>query len=317
MFRALLILILCLFSLVKPAFAVWVWTPQTNKWVNPKYSVRDTPAEQLSFALTYFNEKDYLPAIREFQKLIRHYPKAREAAEAQFYIGSALAQQGKLREAFAAYQLVVDKYPFSERAAEIVQLQFGLGEKILQGEGEKGFFGAVVGSSDEVVKIFEAVIRNAPYGPLAPEAQYRIGLYLMEKKLYQEARDEFMKVINNYPESERAKAAEYQIAYSDSLRSVAPQYDQEITKAAVVGFEDYLRRNPGSELSDKAREKIGKLREKEAENHFVIAQFYEKQKNFAAAKIYFQTVIDDYQDTSWARKALEKLRDLTQEGLND
>lgn len=314
MFRAIFLLILCFLSLVTPASAVWIWTPQNNKWVNPKYAVRDTPAEQLSFALTYFNDRDYKSAIREFQKLMRQYPKALEAAEAQFYIGMALEQQNKFKEAFAAYQMVIDKYPFSERAAEIVKLQFGLAEKMLEDGGEKGILGAVIGPADDVVDIFEAVIRNAPYGPLAPEAQYQIGLYLKEQKLYQEARDEFMKVINDYPQSDRAKAAEFQIAYTDSLRSVDAQYDQEITKSAVEGFEDYLRKNPGSELSPEAREKISRLREKEAENNFVIAQFYEKQKNFTAAKIYYQTIIDQYQDTTWARQALQKLRDTNEKG---
>lgn len=310
MFKKVVFLLFGLMVWTSPAFAVWIWTPQSNQWVNPKYAVRDTPAEQLSFALGFFNNKEYVPAIREFQKLIRHYPKAREAADAQFYIGRALEQQGKLKDSFAAYQKVIDMYPFSDRAPEIVKLQFALGERMLQGEGDKGVLGRVIGASEDVVDVFEAVIKNAPYGPLAPEAQYQIGLYLLENKLYQEARDAFTKVIHDYPESPRAKAAEFQIAYSDSLRSVDAQYDQEITKAAVEGFEDFLKNNAKSELSASAREKIAKLREKEAENSFVIAQFYERQKNFPAAKIYYQVVVDDYRDTIWARKALEKIRDV-------
>ena len=27
--------------------AFWMWTPETNKWINPKYAVKDTPQEQL------------------------------------------------------------------------------------------------------------------------------------------------------------------------------------------------------------------------------------------------------------------------------
>jgi outer membrane assembly lipoprotein YfiO len=310
MFQKILLLVLGFTLCASPAFAVWIWTPQSNRWVNPKYAVRDTPAEQLGFALEFFNNKEYVPAVRELQKLIRHYPKSREAADAQFYTGVALEQQGKLKDAFAAYQKVIDMYPFSERAPEIVKLQFALGERMLQGEGDKGVLGRVIGASEEVVDVFEAVIKNAPYGPLAPEARYQIGLYLLENQLYQEARDAFTKVIHDYPESPRAKAAEFQIAYSDSLRSVDAQYDQEITKAAVEGFEEYLKSNAKSELSDRARENIAKLREKEAENNFVIARFYEGQKNFHAARIYYQVVADDYRDTTWARKALEKIREV-------
>ena len=56
-------------------FAFWVWTPETNKWVNPKYSVKDTPSEQLQFALTFYQSKEYKEAIQELRKLIDHYPR--------------------------------------------------------------------------------------------------------------------------------------------------------------------------------------------------------------------------------------------------
>ena len=52
------------------------------------------------------------------------------------------------------------------------------------------------------------------------------------------------------------------------------------------------------------------MREKEAENSFLVAQFYEKQRQYKAAKIYYQTVVDDYRNSSWASKALVKIQEL-------
>ena len=48
-----------------------------------------------------------------------------------------------------------------------------------------------------------------------------------------------------------------------------------------------------------------------SENNFIIAKFYEKQKNYKAAKTYYQSVADDYKNTKWAVKALEKIRDVS------
>ena len=45
-------------------------------------------------------------------------------------------------------------------------------------------------------------LRALPWFPLAAPSQYKIGLYLLEQHLYQEARDEFDKVINDYPDNE-------------------------------------------------------------------------------------------------------------------
>ena len=46
----------------------WIWTPESNKWGNPKYSVKETPAEQLDFSLGFYEEKSYEEAIKELKK---------------------------------------------------------------------------------------------------------------------------------------------------------------------------------------------------------------------------------------------------------
>ena len=293
-------------------FAFWVWTPETNKWVNPKYAVKDTPQEQLKVGMDLYQEKEYKEAIREFEKLIKHYPRARQAPDAQFTIGRCYEDQGGLYRAFKEYQIVVDKYPFSELSADIVQKQYDIGIRLLDGESKgNGFLGVFTGSEYDVIDVFKAVIKNAPYGDLAAPAQYKIGLYLLEKRLYQEARDEFEKVINDYPDNEWAKAAKYQIAMTDAERSTGAEYDQKVTQAAIEEFNDFVETYPEAELSQEAKEQIRDLREKEAANSYQVAQFYEKQKNYKAAKIYYQAVVDDFGNSSWSSKALNKIREMS------
>ncbi len=298
--------------ITKSACAFWIWTPETNKWVNPKYDVKETPQEQLAYAKGIHEAKDDKKAIAELEKLIKSYPKAKEAAEARFLIGSYLEAQGRLNEAFKAYQKVVEKYPFSERFTEVIEKEYQIGEKLLEGETKERnkFVAAMVGGEYNVIDVFRAVIKNAPYGKYAAPSQYKIGLYLSEKGLHQEARDEFEKVINDYPDSEWVKAAKYQIALVDAKRSTAPQYDQKITKAAVEEFKDFTKTYPDAELSQKAHDQISKLREKEAENNFLIAHFYEKQKKYPSAKIYYEGIVEDYQGSPWAAKAAERLKEL-------
>ncbi|OGX07941.1 MAG: hypothetical protein A2Z88_04675 [Omnitrophica WOR_2 bacterium GWA2_47_8] len=303
------IFILSLLSFSPAVHAFWVWTPETNRWINPKYNVKENPKLQLDYALEFYNSKEYKKASEEFRKLIKHYPKAREAAEAQYYLGVVLTEEGTLFKAFKEYQLVIDKYPFSERIPEIVKKQYEIGNMFLEGKGKRSeVLQAVVGGDYDIIEVFRTVIRNAPYGEYAAPSQYKIGLYLLEKRLYQEARDEFEKTINDYPNTEWAKAASFQIAMSDSKRSSDPQYDQQVTKTAVEEFKEFAQKYPDAELSDNAQKQIQSLREKEAENNYVVAEFYEKHKKFDAAKIYYSSIVEDYRDTEWAKKALEKIQ---------
>ena len=294
--------------------AFWVWTPETNKWINPKYAVKDTPSEQIGVSKGLFDQKNYPLAIKEFNKLVKHYPRSREAADAQYYVGLSQEALGNYYDAFKAFQVVIDKYPFSERAAEIVDNQFNIAVNLMEGKYAHSKWTQVVSSGDyQVIEIFRQVIKNGPYGKHAGEAQYKIGLYLKEKRLFEEARDEFEKTINDYPKTEWTKAAKFQIALTDSIRGKDIQRDQQNTSTAVNEFKDFIAEHPDTDLSQKAKEHVATLRDKEAENNFLIAKFYVKQKNYKAAKVYYNDIVNEYNDTVWAKKALEMIQNLGKE----
>ncbi len=309
MFRRFCIFLLLIFIFVPQAHAVWIWTPQTGKFINPKWAVKSTPREQLEYSLTFLNGKKYNEAISEFKKLIKHYPRSKEAPEAQYYMGKIEEELNKPYEAFKAYQVVIDKYPFSERAGEIVDIEYQIGNQLLEGRNQRGKWAEVfVGGDDRVINVFRTVIKNAPYGKYAAISQYKIGLYLKERGLFDEARDEFEKTMNDYPNSEWAKAAQFQIAMADTNRSSNAQHEQKTTQIAIDGFREFVKTHPESELTPEAKKQIGRLRDKEAQNNFLIAKFYEKENNYKAACVYYRDIVNRYADTIWGPKALMRLK---------
>ena len=306
--RIILISITIISICATNASAFWIWTPETNKWINPKYAVKETPKEQLEYGLEFFNVQEYKKAINEFEKLLKHYPRAMEAPKAQWYIGESFEKMNKPYKAFQEYQKIIGKYPFSDLSPVVVERQYKIGEKMLLTPSTNHFVTTLTGGEYDVIDVFRTVIKNAPYGNYAAVSQYKIGLYLAEKKMYSEARDGLEKVINDYPDSEWVKAARYQIALVDVERSVGPAYDQKITQAAAEEFEDFIKTYPDAQLSQKARSEIAQLREKEAENNFLVAEFYQKQKDYESAKIYFSSIIDEFPASLWAVKSLEQIK---------
>lgn len=303
---------LCVVMFSSQALAFWVWTPETRQWVNPKYAVKETPQKQLDYASQMAESGEFKKAEAEMQKLIKHYPKAREAADAQFFIAQFQEKQGDHAKAFKSYQMVLKKYPFTQRTNEVIKAQYDMACRLLEGEedSKEGFLAKVRMGHLDIEEVFNQVIKNAPYGEYAAPSQYKIGLFLKEEGLLQEARDAFEKTVNDYPDSEWAKAARYQIALSDAERSAGAGYDQKITEAAIDEFKGFVEDYPDAELSKDAKGYIAKLRQKEAENNFIIAQFYEKQEKYGAAKVYYNQIVNDYKGTIWAKKALEKIQEL-------
>ncbi|MEI8011877.1 MAG: outer membrane protein assembly factor BamD [Candidatus Omnitrophota bacterium] len=294
-----------------PASAFWIWTPESGRWINPKYAVKPSPAEQLVYADEFFQIKKYQDAMREYKKLLQHYPKAREAALAQFGVASVWEAMKKYWRAVGEYQKVVDRYPFSDLGPKVVERQYVIVNLFLEGQArDQEFARSLFGTDYQIPEVFQKIIKNDPYGPNAPASQYKIGLFYLAKADYQQARDAFEKTISDYPDSKWAESARYQIAVADSKRSVGAQYDQKTTSIAVSGFEDYVKMNPDSELSPAAKAEVQKLTEKEAENNFVIGEFYAKHKKFKSARLYWQAVVDKYAATSWAGKAAAKLNAL-------
>jgi len=306
-------LIFCILLLglifVEPCFAYWIWTPKTGRWVNPKYAVKPTPKEQLEFALTFYQENKLKEAREEFKKLIKYFPRAREAAEAQFYLGMIEEKLNRFYEAFLEYQKVIDKYPFSERIQEIIERQYKIGEAFMEGKAKLSV-GKNILVEHPSIEIFRKVVENSTYGPLAPIAQYKLGLVLKSLGRYQEAEEEFEKVISNYPNSEWFFAAKFQIASCKAALSRSSDYDQERTAEAKKMFEEFVKEHPDAALSRDAEKNIEDLKEKEAKSNFDIGFFYERQKIYDSAKLYYNFVIENYPKSIWAAKALERLQTL-------
>lgn len=311
-FRLLMRRIILIFAIlsslsISQAYPYWIWTPKTGKWVNPKTAVKPSPKEQFAQALEVYNQKNYEIAKREFKKLLKAYPKSQEAAESQYYLGLIEEAQGNLYEAYKAYQKVIDKYPFSERIQEIIEREYKIAEEFMAGEKRKSM-GMALPVENPAIEIFTKIIENSTYGPKAGAAQYKLGLVLKGLSRYYEAEEAFNKVISNYPNSEWVEPAKFQLASCRQAVSRGPDYDRGAASEAKKKFEEFVREHPDVSLSKKAEEHIRDLAEKEAQAQFNTGRFYEKQKAYTAAKIYYDEIINRYPDSLWAARALERLQ---------
>lgn len=307
--RAILIIFVLFFcfSATGNAYSYWIWTPKTGKWINPKSAVKPAPKEQFEYAKGFYDEKKYEDGKREFKKLLKAYPKSFEASESQFYLGLTEEAQGNLYEAYQAYQKVIDKYPFSERIQDILEREYKIGEAFMAGEKRKTM-GIALPVDNPAIEIFNKVIENSTYGPLAPKAEYKLGLVLKSLMRYYEAEDAFNKVITSYPDSEWVEACKFQIALCRQAVSRGPDYDQGATQEAKDKFEKFVSEHPDAVLSNAAENNISQLNEKEAESNYNIGIFYEKQKQYDSAKIYYNNIINNNPNSPWAAKALMRLQ---------
>ena len=305
-------LIVCMLVLTCDAHAFWIWSPKTQEWKNPENSPLATPTLQLQKALKLFHEGANKAALKEFHKLLVHYPDSQQAAEAQYYTGRVWEELKNPYQAYLEYQKVIDVYPNSKRIQEIVERNYHIGEYFFNRE-PSSWLGISLYELVEhpSLEIFRKIIEDTPYSEYAPAAQYKLGVLLAKLERYNEAKETFQQLLDNYPESEWAEAAKYQLALTSVQSSSGVQYDDTFRQEAIEQFEDFLKAHPDTQLAEGAQKQFRVLRNEEAKKQFETAEFYERQRKVQSALLYYNLVIENFPDTDYAEQAKKKVEDLT------
>ena len=292
------------------AAAFWVWTPKTKKFINPKYAVKDTPEEQFKWAMRFFENKDYKQAAEEFIRLVAHFSDSDLAPEAQYYAGLAYEKEGKYYFAFQSYQKTINSYPFTKRIDEIIERQYNLGQILYARHRGKLMGKEIMTDLDRATEIFQKVRENAPFGEYADKAQFMIGECYKKSELYNEAIEAFQVVVDEYPQSALVEKAQYEVAQCTYLASLKPDYDQELTDEAIEEFKRIAETQKGLTISEDAEKTVSLLENKKAESLYKTAQFYESQKHYKSAAIYYEEILKKYPGSIYnelASLAMERL----------
>ncbi len=302
--------ILSLSVLSGRSHAYWVWTPETKKFINPKYAVKDTPKEQYEWAMSFYDSKDYKRAATEFEKLVKNYEYSEYAADSQYRVGLSYDSQGKYYIAFQNYQKAIDNFPHVSNIDEIIAREFNIANIYASKQNPKVLGTEIMTSYDRAIEIYNKVVDNAPFGKFADEAQFKMATTMKESGRYDEATLAFQKILDDYPASKLYAQAKYEMADSAYKASLQPAYDAAPTDKALKAFEDFTSTTSDEKLNKEAQGTIKRLKNKAAEKSFLTAEFYEQQKHYASAIIYYQDVIDRYPDSISAGIAIGRIADL-------
>jgi outer membrane protein assembly factor BamD len=163
---------------------------------------------------------------------------------------------------------------------------------------------------DRAVDIFAAVIRTAPYGKYTARAQFDIGLAREKQGANDAALQAYQAVIDKFPNDPVAALAQYQIGYIWFMASKSGTKDIAATNNARTAFQDYLFRYPNSEKAQQVRANLQQLENKSITRAYDVARFYDKQRAYRAAVIYYNEVIRQQPGSAESEKAKKRIEEL-------
>src|SRR5438067_573248 len=294
------------------ADAAVVFRPgEKSKYVPPGEEELSGNAAEL-FEIGQKAEKDNNPkrAIRAYRTLVRRHPQDALAAGAAFRCAVLMEQVHDYFVAAGAYRAVVTGYPTSPHFNEAIEAQFRIGEMYLAGKKLKLLGIPLATSMDRAVDIFAAVIRTAPYGRYTARAQFDIGLAREKQGANDAALQAYAAVIEKFPNDPIAADAQYQIGYIWFTAARAGTKDIAATNNARTAFQDFLFRFPNSEKAAQARANLQHLEHKALSSSFDVARYYDKQKAYRAAVIYYNEVIRQQPGSAESEKAKKRIDQL-------
>src|ERR1051325_877321 len=311
--RAFLLLAVTLFLLPEAATASIIFRPgKKAEYVAPgEEPMSGNAAELYQIGQTAEKEGNPKRAIRAYKTLVKHHPKDALASTAVYRAAQLLEQTQQYTPAADSYLKLVEKYASSTHFDDAIEGQFRIGEIYLNGKKLKLLGIPIASALDRAVTIFANVVRTAPYGKYTARAQVDIGLARQKQGANDAAIQAYQAVVDKFPNEPIAVDAQYQIGYIWFTAAQLGTNDASAANNAKTAFQDFLFHYPKSEKAAQARKNLDILEHKQTSNSFKVAKFYDKQKYYRAAVIYYNEVIRQQpgsQESSEAKERIDQLR---------
>ncbi|MDR0640440.1 MAG: outer membrane protein assembly factor BamD [Holosporales bacterium] len=189
------------------------------------------------------------------------------------------------------------------RDLDLKHLEKLTAEKILE-QGEQKMKD---GNHEDAVQIFEELERLYPYSKLTATAQIYAGDCNYKMKNYDEAVTAYEIFIKTHPIHKKVPYALFMLGLVNFEQMPIIERDQEFTVKALSYFSELHSRFPQSEYVKASEEMVKNLRQQMAGREVYAARFYQKRKNYAAAIMRLNVVLEEYRDTKHVPEAMHRL----------
>src|SRR5437667_1780954 len=281
-----------------------------SKWV------RTRAKDQLEVAQAAFENKDYSTAFRAARRTVKVWPLSDYAPPAQYLLGRCFEQQHQDERAFKEYQKLLQKYPKIESYQEILSRQFEIANRYLAGQWFK-LWGVIpfFPSMDKTVGMYEKLIKNGPYSPVAPRSQMNIGAAREKQVSFFNRIDPFHEAVKAYEtaadryrdEKEIASEALFKAGRAYYKQARKAEYDQSVAGQAIATFGDFTVLFPGDTRVPEAQKMVGELKTEQSRGSFEIARFYEKKKRWEGALVYYNEAYLKDPNSQYAEQAKQRI----------
>lgn len=309
-------------ALTTASSALWPFSGKKDRVV-PVDSERESQELAASAMLAQARQAENAGKVSKaqglYQAIVKRYAFTPSAAEASFHNAVIIRHNGKMDDAFEAFQTFIQSYRDSPHFSEAIEKQYEIAEEAKGGKKQRGLLLiSMKMNSSEVIKFYEKIIKNAPFGKYAPLAQFSIAEIQQDLKEKDKAVAAYNKVVENYPHTSQAAEAQFRIG---SISNIAAQRSEDASNllAARDALRTYIATNPAGERKQETEMILHQVNTAEANQSLTVAKFYQRVGKTKAAAIYLNEALKfgSPEVSAQARTMLAELAAADPDGVED
>jgi outer membrane protein assembly factor BamD (BamD/ComL family) len=274
-----------------------------------------------------FRQKKFSEAADKFKTAADHWPDTPLEEDALFMLAESQFFSDQYPKAHDAYAKLLKKYTNTRHLDWAVRREFAIGRYWEQLDDYQRKWPTTPNLTDKsrplfdtfgyAVQAYQNVRMYDPAGPLADDSLMATAVAYFRRGQFESAAEDFDLLRREYPNSEFQKYAHI-LDLQAKMRVYQGKYYDPTALTEAGEIADQTMAQFGAQLgAEQARVVKAKrqILEEKANREFAMAQYYEKQKYYGAARYYYQGLIQAYPTTQRANDAREKLEAL--KGLPD
>lgn len=262
-------------------------------------------------AKAYQEEGEMSKSRGPLKEIVRYHKLAPNAAEARYLLGRSYEATEDYRDAFKEYGKLIDRYPQSELYESAINRQLSMAMDAADGKmSVPVFWGAwnTTMESSVVVSWLREIVSKAPYNETAASASSVLARFLEDQGRLEEARTEYAMLVERYPDSQYAPAAQMKVA--ELWASSHTRGDNNLVNLsnAREAYEEFSLRFPKHEDKQKALSEAARMDRLMVQQQLEVGRFYlERSKEYTSAIFCLEDVIRQKKINPDAAKEAEEL----------
>ena len=285
------------------ALAAGEYELKGNKWVYSYPPALGSAPGELAIIRQEIEQGDGKDALAAADQFLKKYPDDLDVEEVMHLAGQAEILRERYFQAYERFEKQLTRFPNGQHSERALEKEFEVAEAFLAGKKRLVLGFLPLSAQDDGVSILEKIAEHAPGSKLAEKALMRVADYHFGAQEYLESVKDYDRYLETFSKSPRAAYAMSQAAKASHSAYRGPEYDDAPLLEAQQRYRMYQDRFPLLAERANVPQTLERIRSSLAEKQYGTAAFYERTHRLDAAKFYYRAVIEQYPATQWEKQS--------------